>query len=137
MGGQSGPQKTTSGGFALKYYADVRMEVVRIGTLKDDDEEIIGHRTKINVVASKVALPQHCEMDLIYGKGFWIEADIVDAGVKARIIEKSGAWYSYKGDRLGQGRAAAAKMLTTNPETTAAIVAAVREVRGLTDAASV
>ena len=128
-----GAKKTTSGGFALKYYADVRIEVVRTGWIKNSDDEPIGQTVKVKVIASKVAPPfKECELDLIYGQGFSQETDLLNLAEKARLVVKSGAWYATAdGERMGQGAAKATEWLRANPERAAAIVAAVRQAKGL------
>ena len=99
-----GSPETTSGGNALKFYSSVRMDIRRIGAIKDKDE-IIGNSTRVKVVKNKVAPPfKVVEFDLMYGKGISKMGELVDLGSKADIIEKSGAWYAYKGEKIGQGR---------------------------------
>ena len=99
-----GSPETTSGGNALKFYSSVRMDIRRIGAIKDKDE-IIGNSTRVKVVKNKVAPPfKVVEFDLMYGRGISKMGELVDLGSKADIIEKSGAWYAYKGEKIGQGR---------------------------------
>ena len=111
-----GNPETTTGGNALKFYSTVRLDVRRIGAIKKGDE-VVGNRTSVKVVKNKMAPPfQKVEFDLMYGEGFSEEGDILDLGVKKELIEKSGAWYSYNGERLGQGRDASKDFLKTNLE---------------------
>lgn len=116
IGVMFGNPETTSGGRALKFYASVRFDIRRIGALKDGDR-VVGNRTKVKVVKNKVAPPfRECEFDIMYGEGISREGDVLDLGSLHRVIEKSGAWFSYKGDRLGQGRENAKQSLRENPE---------------------
>jgi len=111
-----GNPETTSGGRALKFYSSVRLDIRRIGALKDGDR-VVGNRTKVKVVKNKVAPPfRDCEFDIMYGEGISREGDVLDLGAAQRVVEKSGAWFSYKGDRLGQGRENAKQSLKENPE---------------------
>src|SRR6476660_9756572 len=104
IGVMFGNPETTTGGRALKFYSSVRIEVRRIGAIKDGDQ-VIGNRTKIKVVKNKVAAPfREVEVDIIYGEGVSKEGDLLDLGVAQNIVEKSGSWFSYKGERIGQGR---------------------------------
>ncbi len=122
-----GNPETTTGGKALKFYTTVRLDIRRIGALKDGDQ-IIGARTRVRVVKNKVAPPfRDAEFDIIYGRGISLEGELVDIGSKNGIIEKSGAWYSYGGDRLGQGRENVKAFLAENPELRSTITAQVRE----------
>ena len=108
--------ETTTGGRALKFYSSIRIDIRRIGSIKDGDR-VVGNRTKVKVVKNKVAPPfRECEFDIMYGEGISREGDIIDLGVANRIIEKSGAWFSYKGERLGQGRENAKQALKENVE---------------------
>jgi recombination protein RecA len=107
IGVMFGSPETTTGGRALKFYSSVRLDVRRIGQVKEGDQ-IVGNKTKIKCVKNKVAAPfRECEVDLIYGQGFSAIGSLLDAAVEAKVVEKSGAWYSYAGERLGQGRSAA------------------------------
>ena len=116
-----GNPETTTGGNALKFYSTVRLDVRRVGAIKKGDD-VVGNRTAVKVVKNKMSPPfQKVEFDLMYGEGFSEEGDILDLGVKKEIVEKSGAWYSYKGDRLGQGRDASKEFLKTNPQIKAEI----------------
>jgi recombination protein RecA len=104
IGVMFGSPETTSGGRALKFYASVRLDIRRIGAIKDGDR-VVGNRTKVKVVKNKVAPPfRECEFDIMYGEGISREGDVLDLAVNHRIVEKAGAWFSYKGERLGQGR---------------------------------
>jgi len=121
----------TSGGNALKFYSSVRMDIRRIGAIKDGDE-IIGNSTRVKVVKNKVAPPfKVVEFDLMYGKGISKVGELVDLGAKAEIVEKSGAWYAYKGEKIGQGRENAKIYLEQNPKIAAEIEMAIREKAGV------
>jgi len=116
IGVMFGSPETTSGGRALKFYSSLRLDIRRIGALKDGDR-VVGNRTKVKVVKNKVAPPfRECEFDIMYGEGISREGDVLDLGAVQRVVEKSGAWFSYKGDRLGQGRENAKQSLKENPE---------------------
>ena len=126
-----GSPETTSGGNALKFYSSVRMDIRRIGAIKDKDE-IIGNSTRVKVVKNKVAPPfKVVEFDLMYGKGISKVGELVDLGAKAEIVEKSGAWYAYKGEKIGQGRENAKQYLEQNPKIAAEIEMAIREKAGV------
>jgi recombination protein RecA len=121
IGVMFGSPETTSGGNALKFYSSVRMDIRRIGAIKDK-EEIIGNATRVKVVKNKVAPPfKVVEFDLMYGKGISKTGELVDLGAKAGIVEKAGAWYAYKGEKIGQGRENAKLYLETNPKVAAEI----------------
>src|SRR5579859_196466 len=116
IGVMFGNPETTTGGNALKFYASVRLDVRRIGAIQNG-EEVVGNRTAVKVVKNKMAPPfAKVEFDLLYGEGISAEGDILDLGVKKDMIEKSGAWYSYKGERLGQGRDQSKGYLKEHPE---------------------
>jgi recombination protein RecA len=116
IGVMFGNPETTTGGRALKFYASVRVDVRRIASIKDGDE-VTGSRTKIKVVKNKVAPPfREAEFDIMYGVGISREGDLIDLGVEKGIIEKTGAWFSYKGERMGQGRENAKQFLKENPD---------------------
>ena len=116
IGVMFGNPETTTGGNALKFYASVRLDVRRIAALKDGDE-VIGNRTRVKVVKNKVAPPfRQAEFDILYNQGISIEGDLLDLGSEAGIVEKSGAWYSFGGERIGQGRENARRFLIENPD---------------------
>jgi recombination protein RecA len=126
-----GNPETTTGGNALKFYASVRLDIRRIGQIKDRDE-VVGSQTRVKVVKNKVAPPfKQVEFDIMYGEGISKTGELIDLGVKAGIIEKAGAWISYDGDRIGQGRENAKVFLKDNPKVAAAIEKAIRENAGL------
>jgi recombination protein RecA len=115
IGVMFGSPETTSGGNALKFYASVRLDIRRIGQIKERDE-VIGNQTRVKVVKNKVAPPfRQVEFDIIYGEGISKTGELIDLGVKAEVIEKAGSWYSYKGERMGQGREKTRTFLKENP----------------------
>jgi recombination protein RecA len=117
IGVMFGSPETTTGGRALKFYSSLRLDIRRIGAIKDGDR-IVGNRTKVKVAKNKVAPPfRECEFDIMYGEGISREGDLLDLAVVQRVVEKSGAWFSYKGERLGQGRENSKQLLKDNPET--------------------
>jgi recombination protein RecA len=121
-----GSPETTTGGNALKFYASVRVDIRRIGTLKEK-EDVIGNQTRVKVVKNKVAPPfKTVEFDIMYGEGISKTGEIIDLGTKADIIEKSGSWYAYKGQKIGQGRENAKKFLKDNPTVMQEIEAQIR-----------
>ena len=116
IGVMFGNPETTTGGRALKFYASMRLDIRRIGAIKDGDR-VVGNRTKVKVAKNKVAPPfRECEFDIMYGEGISREGDLLDLAVVQRVVEKSGAWFSYKGDRLGQGRENAKQSLKDHPD---------------------
>ncbi len=126
-----GNPETTSGGNALKFYSSVRMDIRRIGAIKDKDQ-IIGNSTRVKVVKNKVSPPfKVVEFDLMYGKGISKTGELIDLGAKAEIVEKTGAWYAYKGEKIGQGRENAKIYLEKNPKVAAEIEMAIREKEGI------
>ena len=126
IGVMFGNPETTTGGNALKFYASVRLDIRRIGAIKDRDE-VIGNQTRVKVVKNKVAPPfKQVEFDIMYGVGISKVGELVDLGVKAGIVEKSGSWYSYDGSRIGQGRESAKTFLTENADIADKIEAAIR-----------
>ena len=126
-----GNPETTTGGTALKFYASVRLDIRRIGAIKDRDE-VVGNQTRVKVVKNKVAPPfKQVEFDIMYGKGISKTGELVDLGVKVGVVEKSGAWFSYDGQRIGQGRENAKQFLADNPDIAAKIEGQVRESAGL------
>ncbi|MDG1286284.1 MAG: recombinase RecA [Rickettsiales bacterium] len=131
IGVMFGNPETTTGGNALKFYSSVRMDIRRIGALKDKDE-VVGNATRVKIVKNKVAAPfKVVEFDIIYGEGISKHGEIIDMGVKAEIIEKSGAWYSYDSQRIGQGKENVRKFLKENPEISDEIERKVRQQAGL------
>jgi recombination protein RecA len=115
IGVMFGNPETTTGGNALKFYASVRLDIRRTGAVKEG-EEVVGSETRVKVVKNKVAPPfKQAEFQILYGKGIYRMGEIIDLGVKLGLIEKSGAWYAYKGDKIGQGKANASKFLEDNP----------------------
>jgi recombination protein RecA len=134
IGVMFGNPETTTGGNALKFYSSLRMDIRRIAALKQG-QDVIGNRTRVKVVKNKVAPPfKEAEFDIMYGAGISRVGDIVDLGAEAGIVEKSGAWYSYDGERIGQGRENAKQFLTEHPETAAAIETRIKEHFGLAPA---
>ncbi len=116
IGVMFGSPETTTGGRALKFYSSLRLDIRRIGAIKDGDR-VVGNRTRVKVAKNKVAPPfRECEFDIMYGEGISREGDVLDLAAVQRVVEKSGAWFSYKGDRLGQGRENAKQSLKDNPE---------------------
>jgi recombination protein RecA len=131
IGVMFGSPETTTGGNALKFYASVRLDIRRIGAIKDRDE-VVGNQTRVKVVKNKVAPPfKMVEFDIMYGEGISKVGELVDLGVVAGVVEKSGSWYSYSGERIGQGRDNAKTFLKSNPDMAKAIEAAIRDNAGL------
>jgi len=130
IGVMYGSPETTSGGNALKFYASVRLDIRRIGAIKDRDE-VVGNQTRVKVVKNKLAPPfKQVEFDIMYGEGISKIGELIDLGVKAGVVEKSGAWFSYDSQRIGQGRENAKVFLKQNPDMAAKIEAAVRQNAG-------
>jgi recombination protein RecA len=126
-----GNPETTTGGRALKFYSTVRLDIRRIGNITEG-EEVVGSRTRVKVVKNKVAAPfKQVEFDIMYGKGISLEGSLLDLGIKNNIIEKSGSWYSYKGERLGQGRENAKRFLEDNADIRDAIEEQIRKILAL------
>jgi recombination protein RecA len=126
-----GSPETTTGGNALKFYASVRLDIRRIGSIKKGDE-IIGNETKVKVVKNKVSPPfKTAEFDILYGEGISREGEIVDMGVVAKIVDKSGAWYAYNGEKIGQGKDNAREFLRENPDIAREIENKIRESLGV------
>jgi recombination protein RecA len=126
-----GSPETTSGGNALKFYSSVRMDIRRIGAIKDGDT-ISGNRTKVKVVKNKVAPPfKTCEFDIMYGEGISYEGDVLDIGTNMEVVKKSGTWYSYGDERLGQGKEASRRFLKEHPDVAESIASKIRAHFGL------
>jgi recombination protein RecA len=133
IGVMFGSPETTPGGRALKFYSSVRLDIRRIESIKDG-VEVVGNRTRVKVVKNKVAAPfKQCEFDIMYGKGISREGSVLDIAVDQDIVKKSGAWYTYEGEQLGQGRENAKQFLTANPEIMVEISERVRAAVGLDD----
>ncbi|PKF51684.1 recombinase RecA [Enterovibrio nigricans] len=116
IGVMFGNPETTTGGNALKFYASVRLDIRRIGSIKEGDE-VVGNDTRVKVVKNKIAAPfKQAEFQIMYGEGINLYGELVDLGVKHKLVEKAGAWYSYNGDKIGQGKANACKFLKEHPE---------------------
>jgi len=131
IGVMYGSPETTTGGNALKFYASVRLDIRRIGAIKERDE-VVGNQTRVKVVKNKLAPPfKQVEFDIMYGEGISKSGEILDLGVKAGVVEKSGAWFSYDSQRIGQGRENAKSFLKSNPDIAAKIEAAIRQNAGL------
>ena len=131
IGVMYGSPETTTGGNALKFYASIRLDIRRIGAIKERDE-VIGNQTRVKVVKNKLAPPfKQVEFDIMYGEGVSKTGEILDLGVKAGVVEKSGAWFSYDSQRIGQGRENAKGFLKANPDMSAKIEAAIRQNSGL------
>ena len=128
-----GNPETTTGGNALKFYSSVRLDIRRIGSIKDRDE-VIGNQTRVKVVKNKVAAPfRTVEFDIMYGEGISKTGELIDLGVAANLIDKSGSWFSYKDQRIGQGRENAKQFMRDNPELADEIEHALRQNAGLFD----
>ena len=131
IGVMFGSPETTSGGNALKFYASVRLDIRRIGAIKDRDE-VVGNQTRVKVVKNKLAPPfKQVEFDIMYGEGVSKRGELIDLGVKAGVVEKSGSWFSYDSQRIGQGRENAKGFLKDNPDIAAKIELAIRQNSGL------
>jgi recombination protein RecA len=131
IGVMFGNPETTTGGNALKFYASVRLDIRRTGSIKKA-EEVIGSETKVKVVKNKVSPPfKTAEFDILYGEGISREGEIIDMGVNARVLDKSGAWYAYNGEKIGQGKDNAREFLRENPELALEIENKVREAMGI------
>ena len=131
IGVMFGSPETTTGGNALKFYASVRLDIRRIGSVKDRDE-VVGNQTRVKVVKNKLAPPfKVVEFDIMYGEGVSKTGELIDLGVKAGVVEKSGAWFSYNSQRLGQGRENAKNFLRDNPDTAREVELALRQNAGL------
>jgi len=131
IGVMFGNPETTTGGHALKFYASVRLDIRRIGSIKDRDT-VVGNQTRVKVVKNKMAPPfRVVEFDIMYGEGISKTGELIDLGVAANVVEKSGAWFSYDGQRIGQGRENAKAYLKENPTVADAIERAIRQNAGL------
>ncbi|HYP32538.1 MAG TPA: recombinase RecA, partial [Burkholderiaceae bacterium] len=131
IGVMFGSPETTTGGNALKFYASVRLDIRRIGSIKRG-EEVVGNETKVKVVKNKVSPPfKEAEFDILYGEGISREGEIIDLGVNAKVIEKSGAWYAYNGEKIGQGKDNCREFLKENPALAIEIENKVRESLGV------
>jgi recombination protein RecA len=131
IGVMFGSPETTTGGHALKFYASVRLDIRRIGAIKDR-EEVVGNTTRVKVVKNKVAPPfKQVEFDIMYGEGISKTGELLDIGVKAGVVEKSGAWYSFNDERIGQGRENAKSFLRANPAVALSIEDKIRAANGL------
>jgi recombination protein RecA len=131
IGVMFGSPETTTGGNALKFYSSVRLDIRRIGSIKKG-EEIIGNETRVKVVKNKVAPPfKEAEFDILYGEGISREGEIIDLGVAAKIVEKSGSWYAYNGEKIGQGKDNSREFLRENPELAREIENKVRDAMGV------
>jgi recombination protein RecA len=132
IGVMFGNPETTTGGNALKFYASVRLDIRRIGAIKKGDE-VIGAETRVKVVKNKVAPPfKKAEFDVLYGEGISLEGEIIDEGVNLDLVEKAGSWYSYKGEKIGQGKDNAREYLKNNPKISKEIENLVRDQSSLT-----
>jgi recombination protein RecA len=131
IGVMFGSPETTTGGNALKFYASVRLDIRRIGSIKKG-EEVIGNETKVKVVKNKVSPPfKTAEFDILYGQGISREGEVIDMGVEAKVLEKSGSWYAYNGEKIGQGKDNAREFLKENPELAIEIENKVRQAVGI------
>jgi recombination protein RecA len=133
IGVMFGNPETTTGGNALKFYSTIRLDIRKIATIKEN-QEVVGSRTRVRVVKNKVAPPfREAEFDITYGKGISRTGELLDIAAKYDIVEKSGAWYSYESDRLGQGRQAAIRFLDENEDIFGSIETAVRQKLGMSE----
>jgi len=131
IGVMYGSPETTTGGHALKFYASVRLDIRRIGAIKERDE-VVGNQTRVKVVKNKLAPPfKQVEFDIMYGEGVSKTGELIDLGVKAGVVEKSGTWFSYDSQRIGQGRENAKAFLKANPDIAGKIETAIRQNAGL------
>jgi recombination protein RecA len=136
IGVMFGNPETTTGGKALKFYSSIRIDIRRIASIKDGDV-VVGNRTRVKIVKNKLAPPfREAEFDILYNQGISYEGDLIDLAVDKKLIEKSGSWYSYKGERLGQGRDNARLFIREHPEISSALGDKLREILGLTKPAA-
>lgn len=127
IGVMFGSPETTTGGNALKFYASVRLDIRRTGAVKEGDE-VVGSETRVKVVKNKVAPPfRQAEFQILYGKGIYLNGEMIDLGVLHGFVEKSGAWYAYNGSKIGQGKANSAKFLADNPDIAATLEKQIRD----------
>jgi len=127
IGVMFGSPETTTGGNALKFYASIRLDIRRIGALKKGDE-VVGNQTRVKVVKNKMAPPfKQAEFEILYGEGISREGELIDLGVQHNFVDKSGAWYSYQGDRIGQGKENVRQFLKDNPDMARAIEKQIRD----------
>ena len=127
IGVMFGSPETTTGGNALKFYASVRLDIRRTGAVKEGDE-VVGSETRVKVVKNKVAPPfRQAEFQILYGKGIYLNGEMIDLGVLHGFVEKSGAWYAYNGSKIGQGKANSAKFLADNPDVAATLEKQIRD----------
>ncbi|WLQ14665.1 recombinase RecA [Hahella aquimaris] len=127
IGVMFGSPETTTGGNALKFYASVRLDIRRVGSVKEG-EEVVGNETRVKVVKNKVSPPfRQADFQIMYGRGIYRTGEIIDLGVKEGFVDKSGAWYSYKGDKIGQGKANSSRYLEEHPEIAVEIETAIRD----------
>ena len=131
IGVMFGSPETTTGGRALKFYASVRIDIRRIAQIKKG-QDVVGNRTKVKIVKNKMAPPfRECELDILYGEGLSYEGDLIDQGAAMEIVEKSGMWYSFEGERIGQGRDATRQFLKEHPDILERIDVKIREKAGI------
>jgi recombination protein RecA len=131
IGVMFGNPETTTGGNALKFYSSVRLDIRRIGAIKKADE-VLGNQTRVKVVKNKVAPPfKQCEFDILYNEGISHEGELLDLGVKHKLVDKAGAWYSYGKERIGQGRDNARQYMKDNPEAAAELEIRIRQAEGI------
>ena len=131
IGVMFGSPETTTGGNALKFYASVRLDIRRVGSIKKGDE-VIGNETRVKVVKNKVSPPfKTADFDILYGEGISREGEILDLGVNAKLVDKSGAWYAYKGEKIGQGKDNSREFLRENPDLAHEIENRIRESLGI------
>jgi recombination protein RecA len=133
IGVMFGNPETTTGGNALKFYSSVRLDVRRIASIKQGEEDVVGNRTRVKVVKNKVAAPfKQAEFDIMFGKGISKTGDMLDLAVAKDIVSKSGTWFAYKDERLGQGRENAKEFLDTHPQTMAKVEKEILDAYGIT-----
>jgi len=127
-----GNPETTTGGRALKFYSSIRTDIRRVASIKEGDQ-VVGNRTRVKIVKNKLAPPfREAEFDILYNQGISYEGDLLDLAAEKKLVEKSGTWFSYKGERMGQGRENAKQFLKEHPDLAQALDAKLREALGLT-----